>query len=322
MIPFIESSSRRQLLADIATLYYKEKYTQEEIAKKVGYSRSAISRLLAEAEDQGIIEININYPLLRDSKSERQLKDFFGLESAFVIDAGESSDEHLLHLIGRMGSIYLEQQLRDNLIVGIGWGTSLYELVNAFTPRAFSNISVVQVIGASGSKSDTRIDGPDLAAFLASKLNATHQFLHSPLLMDSESAKNSLQSQRQIQDTLNLAYQADLVILGIGTIEIDPRFSSIFRSGFVDERDVREIKHKGGICNFCGVVLDNQGKILDIDLNRRVMAVDLQKLRSNGRKIIGVAAGARKSRAIEAVLKGGWLDVLITDRSAVNFLSS
>jgi DNA-binding transcriptional regulator LsrR (DeoR family) len=51
------------------------------------------------------------------------------------------------------------------------------------------------------------------------------------------------------------------------------------------------------------------------------MAVDLRKLKSNGRKVIGVAGGARKSRAIKAVLNGGWLDVLITDKSAVEFIS-
>lgn len=318
----MESSSRKQLLADIATLYYKDRNTQQQIAKKIGYSRSAISRLLSEAKDEGIIEVSIHYPLLRDGNLERRLREKYHLEAAFVINAGESSDAHILQLVGRMGALFLEQQLRDNVVVGIGWGTSLYETVNALPVLPFSNISVVQVIGASGSKSDARIDGPNLAAFLASKLNASHQFLHSPLLLDSETAKNSLHSQKQIQDTLNLANQADLVLLGIGTIEADLQFSSIYRTGYVNERDIEEIKSLGAIGNFCGQVVDGQGKILDIEINRRVMSIDLETLRSNGKKVIGVAAGSRKSGAIEAVLNGGWLDVLITDRSALDFISS
>ncbi len=322
MLQIMENNSRRQLLADIATLYYKDKQTQDEIARKVGYSRSAVSRLLTEAEDQGIIEITINYPLLREPEFERRLRERYGLEAAFVINAGESSDEHLLQLLGRIGALFLEQQLRDNMIVGIGWGTSLFEMVNALPHMPFSDISVVQVIGASGSKSDTRIDGPDLAAFLASKLNASHQFLHAPLFLDSVAAKNSLISQKQIQDTLNVANQVNMALLGIGTIEIDPQFSSIYRTGFVNDSDIRQIKKYGGIGNFCGVIVDANGKILDIDVNHRVMAVDLNVLKENGTKIVGVAAGARKSKAIDAVLKGGWLDVLITDRTAVEFLSS
>ena len=61
---------------------------------------------------------------------------------------------------------------------------------------------------------------------------------------------------------------------------------------------------------------------MDLDINRRVMAVDLHEIRKNGRKMVGVAAGSRKSQAIQAVLTGGWLDVLITDQSAVNSLAA
>ena len=46
------------------------------------------------------------------------------------------------------------------------------------------------------------------------------------------------------------------------------------------------------------------------------MAVDIQRLRSNGCKIIGIAAGLKKSCAIEAILNGNWLDVLVTDSMA------
>ena len=83
-----------------------------------------------------------------------------------------------------------------------------------------------------------------------------------------------------------------------------------------------QIKNKGGIGNFCGVIIDKDGSIMDIDINRRVMAVDLHALKNNGRKMIGVAAGSGKSQAIKAVLTGGWLDVLITDQSAVNSIAA
>ena len=208
------------------------------------------------------------------------------------------------------------------MVVGIGWGTSLFDLVNSLPDIPLSKVRVVQVIGASGSKGDARIDGPDLAAFLASKLNASHQFLHAPLFLDSEEACISLKSQKQIKDTLNLANQSDLVLLGVGTIDADPKFSSIFRSGFVNEDEVLQIKNKGGIGNICGLIIDKNGSVMDIDINRRVMAADLPTLKNNGRKIIGVAAGSRKSQAIEAVLAGGWLDVLITDQSAVKSIAA
>jgi deoxyribonucleoside regulator len=318
----MDKENRRQLLADIATFYYKDKKTQSQIARAFGYSRSAISRMLSEAQLEGIIEITINYPLLRDPVLERQLKEKYDLEAAFVINTGQADYAHTLQMVGRLGALYLGQNLHDNMVVGIGWGTSLFDLVNSLPYMPLSKVRVVQVIGASGSKGDARIDGPDLAALLANKLNASHQFLHSPLFLDTDEACNSLKSQKQIRDTLNLANQSDLVILGVGTIDVDPKYSSIFRSGFLNEEEVIQIKTNGGIGNFCGVIIDGEGKVMDIDINRRVMAVDLQSLRKNGRKMIGVAAGSRKSKAIQAVLAGGWLDVLITDQSAVKSIAA
>jgi DNA-binding transcriptional regulator LsrR (DeoR family) len=313
----MDTDSRRQLLAEIASLYYNEKKTQAEIARISGYSRSAISRILTEAEELGIVEITIKYPLLRDNVLESRLKQKFSLDAAYVINSGLSDYSHNLNLVGRLGATYLQQNLSDGLVIGIGWGSTLFELVNALPFLPYSDIQVVQVIGASGGKSDKRIDGSDLAANLASKLNADCQYLYSPLFLDNETACQSLKEQKQIRSILELGHRSDIVFLGIGTIEVDPLFSSIFRSGFLDEEEVIEVKTQGGVGNFCGVILNANGKILDIELNKRVMAIDIHHLRSNGCKIVGIAAGARKSYAIEAVLNGDWLDTLITDSMAV-----
>ena len=127
----MDTDIRRQLLADIASLYYNEKKTQAEIARISGYSRSAISRILTEAEELGIIEITIKYPLLRDNVLERKLKQKFSLDAAYVINSGLSDYSHNLNLVGRLGATYLQQNLSDGLVIGIGWGSTLFELVNA-----------------------------------------------------------------------------------------------------------------------------------------------------------------------------------------------
>ena len=198
----MDTDIRRKLLADIASLYYNEKKTQAKIAHIYGYSRSAISRMLTEAEALGIIEITIKYPLLRDNGLERRLKQKFSLDAAYVINSGLSDYLHNLSLVGRLGATYLQQNLSDGLVIGIGWGSTLFELANALPYLPYSDIQVVQVIGASGGKSDKRIDGSDLAANLASKLNASCNFLYSPLYLDNETACQSLKEQKQIRSSL------------------------------------------------------------------------------------------------------------------------
>jgi deoxyribonucleoside regulator len=314
----MDSNTRRQLLAEIATLYYKEKKTQSQIGRRLGYSRSAISRLLTEAEQQGIVEITIKYPLSRDSVLERRLKEKYHLEAAFVVDSGQSSYETILQLVGRMGAFYLEQVLKDETVIGIGWGTSVSELVRFLPYLPLSGIRVVQVIGAIGGRSDPRVDGPGVATNLASKLNGDYHILHSPLFLDNEEACHTLKTQKQIAETLDEGENSNIALLGIGTIEVDPIYSSIFRSGFMTESEVMDVKERGGVGNFCGAILDGDGKILDNGVNRRTMAVDIRRLRENCSMIVGIAAGVKKYKAIESVLNGNWLDVLITDSAAVH----
>ena len=314
----MDSNTRRQLLAEIATLYFKEKMTQSEIGRRMGYSRSAISRLLTEAEGQGIVEINIKYPLSRDSVLERILKEKYHLETAFVVDTLPTSYQSTLQVLGRMGAMFLEQALKDNMVIGIGWGTSLSETVKSLPYLSLSDVRVIQVLGAVGGRSDPHVDGPGVAANFASRLNAEYHVLHSPLFLDNEEACQTLKSQKQIASILEEGTHSDMALLGVGTVEIDPLISSVYRSGFMSEEDILEVKRLGGVSNFCGLMLDRNGQVLNSEVNHRIMAVDLKELRANCGKIIGIAGGEQKSQAIESVLNGKWLDVLITDTAAVH----
>jgi deoxyribonucleoside regulator len=313
----MDSDTRKQLLAEIATLYYKEKKTQSQIGKRLGYSRSAISRILTEAEEQGIVEIIIKYPLSRDANLERRLKEKYHLDAAFVVNSSGTSYANAQQLVGRMGAFFLEQSLKDDITIGIGWGISISEVVRYLPELPLSDARVVQVLGAVGGRSDPHVDGPDVAATFASKLNAKYHILHAPLFLDTKDACSTLKEQKQIAEILEEGVHCDIALLGIGTVEVDPLYSSIYRSGFLAEEEIRSVMKQGGLGNFCGMILDKDGRILDNEISARTMAVDLEKLRDNCGRIVGIAAGEKKSKAIKSVLNGNWLDVLITDSAAV-----
>lgn len=48
------NTERVELLAQVAGMYYVENLTQDQVSKKLGYSRSMISRLLTEARETGV----------------------------------------------------------------------------------------------------------------------------------------------------------------------------------------------------------------------------------------------------------------------------
>jgi DNA-binding transcriptional regulator LsrR (DeoR family) len=65
----------------------------------------------------------------------------------------------------------------------------------------------------------------------------------------------------------------------------------------------------------CARFLDDDGRELDTPLRDQVLAVELEDLRRIPR-VVGVLAGRTKGRGLRAAMRGGLLDVVVTDQSA------
>ena len=69
--------------------------------------------------------------------------------------------------------------------------------------------------------------------------------------------------------------------------------------------------------DICARHYDAQGGELDIDLNQRIVGIELEALHDI-EKVIGVAGGEAKSEAILGALRGGHVNVLVTDDATAN----
>ena len=54
---------RAGIMAEVASLYFERGLSQQEIADRLFFSRSKVSRLLSKAIEEKVEEIKINYPL-------------------------------------------------------------------------------------------------------------------------------------------------------------------------------------------------------------------------------------------------------------------
>ena len=79
------------------------------------------------------------------------------------------------------------------------------------------------------------------------------------------------------------------------------------------------IKQQGGIGEVIGRAYDENGNIIHSELDNRIIGVTLEELKQIPLKI-GVGYGNQKVKAIKAALKGGLIDVLITDRETAEKL--
>jgi len=302
-------STRRELLVQVATWYYEENQTQEEIARRIDVSRSAVSRLLQEARDEGLIEIRVKRLFNTDAELEASLVKTFGLSRACVL--AESPAEHatLIQRLGELCARFFQQQLHDGIHIGIGWGTAIYETTRCMASLPLRDAKVIQLIGAIGF-GGSMVDGPECARQLAQKLGATVRLLHAPALVESEAVAQALIQEPTLTGTLSLIREVEVALTGIGTI--DPDLSSLRRAGFLNSADLRELKKAGAVGDILGFQIDAWGHQLDTPLNRRIIAADLETL-SQIPVVIGVAGGVAKARAILAALRNKYIKVLITD---------
>lgn len=313
----MKSDSRRHLLAEIASMYYLERRSQNEIALEFGYSRSAISRLLTEAELSGVVEHKINFPSIRNVELEEKLINRYQLRNAVVVNRGKLSYTQTLHFVGEQGADVFSKLTGDDQIISISTGTSIYEVVNALKPCQVTNVKIIQLLGAMGVKSDPSVDGPELAGSLAKKVHGSYYALNAPMLMDSKNSRDMMLREKSIMSTIELAYKSDIVLAGVGCITEEPHDSSVVRMGYMQAHEFIEIRKQGAVGYTCGWFFNDKGKIIEGQINDRVVAADFRRIREGKAVVLAIAAGERKAPAIKAALEGNLLDILITDSSAV-----
>ena len=301
---------RLELLGRVAVWYYEEQIDQSEIARRVGKSRSMVSRMLQEARDQGLVEIRVSYPLRRDRDLETRLCATFGLREALVLANPPRNDyASLVERLGRLGARYLQPLLHDGVQVGIGWGVTLYQLVAALPPLPLKDALVVQIMGAIGH-GDPMVDGSELARWLATKLQASYRALPAPLFVENEATAQSLLQQPTIAEAMAVARSVQVALVGIGTI--DSSRSGLFRSGYFDSEQISHYRKQGVVGDLTGHLLDAHGNEANVQANRCIISESLDALQAVP-CVIGLAGEAIKAPAILAVLRRRYLNVLITD---------
>lgn len=302
---------RLEFLGKVAAWYYEDRLDQSEIARRIGKSRSMVSRLLNEARDRELVQIRVRFPLRTDRELEERLQDSFGLTETRVLQS-DTDWEMTLRRIGRLGAIALQQRLRSGISVAIGWGAALHSVVRAMPEIQLEDVSVLQVMGSIGD-GDPEIDGSKLARTLAGKLAGDFRYLAAPLIVPNEDTARDLLSDRTISNTLALAGGAEVGIFGIGSI--DSKVSGLVRAGYFDQEEVPRLRADGVVGDFMGYLLNEHGEIVESPYNSRVVAARPEEVAVAG-TVIGVAGNSSKASAILGALRGGYLDVLITDSEA------
>jgi DNA-binding transcriptional regulator LsrR (DeoR family) len=299
-------------LVAAARLYYLEGRSQAEVAEALGTSRSNVSRMLSEAQSQGIVEFRIHDPAGRVEALEEELGSRFGLREvrvAHVAPAGQRPDEQ----VGRQAMRLLLENLKDSMTVAISWGHALQSMVYATTSdQAYHQLSLVQLVGGL-SAIRNEISGQELVRELAVRLGAQYRFLHAPATVESPGVRKALLAEPSIAHALAEAARADLAVVGVGT-PTHGSSAAILDSMTLTEAERTTFWAARPAGDIAARYYDAEGTAIRGPVDDRIVGVALDDL-SAIPHVIGIAHGRAKAPGALGALRGRLIDSLVCDES-------
>jgi len=305
-----------------AWYYYIGGLNQSEVADRLGLSRIKVNRLVAQARAEGHVMIRITHPSAQILDVEARLAETFRLGFCRLVPAlggraHETADEAAAdrRAVAIAAADMLANEVTRNPggVFGIGWGNTIADMVVQF-PEV--NAPGARFVSIMGSLTRGAAANPfESVHRLAEKTGGQGYFLAAPYLADSVQDRAVFLAQRTVRDTLALAADADLCLVGV--TEAEPS-SFLVQQKLVTPDEHEEARRAGAVGSFTGLFFDARGRPVACGLNERRIGLDPDVLK--GRRVVAVVSGAEKAAAVRGALAGGFFDGLVADEALARAL--
>lgn len=297
-------------LAAVATLYHVRKLTQQQIATRMGFTRQTIARLLARAEEEEVVKIDIRGPRVEAMRLEAELSREFDLVDTFVVESAEESSRRNEE-IGEGCWKVISRNLKANDILALGWRRTLGvrpDSVRASGRAEFSTVTVVQADGGVAAP-DEQVNPTFAISSLAAAMNARCHIIQSPQFTRTAHIADELRSDSVVSLALEVAARSDIICFGVGALTPG---DILFATGQVGEDDRTRLRAEGAVGDILGQFFDVHGEIVDPDLAKRTIALDHDSVRKVPMRI-GVCPGPSRVEATRVALRSGLANALVLD---------
>lgn len=290
-----------------AWLHYAGGLTQAAVAKRLGVPSVKAHRLISKAVADGAVKVTIDGEIVECAALEDRLCTRFGLDYCEVApDLGEEGIP--FRALGQAGAGFLRREIErgDDPVIGLGHGRTLAAAVRQLPRFDAASMRFVSLLG--GFTRNYTTNPHEVMYALAHKTGARSYVLPVPFFANSEADLAVLLAQPGVRDLFDMSNGATLKVAGIGTAD---NRAQLVASGMIEPREIDEIAAAGGMGEALGHFFDVRGQVLQTTLSARTLSVDLDG--PAGSRIVAIAGGPEKVRAIRAVLESRRLWGLITD---------
>lgn len=305
---------RDTLLVKVATMFYEEGQTQTNISKELGISRPTIALMLNEAREKNIVRIIITHPNKQLMEKEEILRANFP-QTEIHIASQLNGNTNPKAAVGHTAAQLLLNLLENTSTIGVGWGTTLAEVIESLNYTNNSHLSIVPLIGGVVF-SDTKYHSNYLTSEFANKTNGDANYLYAPAIAETIEIKNSFSESDMIQSVLSKAREVDIAIVGIGNPIVNSNYE---QHGYLSPTDIKELKDNKVIGDILTSFFDKSGHIINTDISRRMIGLSIDDL-VNVKSVLAVATGEEKALSTKAVLDKELLKYLVIDEALASKL--
>ena len=295
-------------------LYYIAGNTQDEIARKLGVSRQTAQRLVSTSIAEKLIRVRLDHPIGVCLELAANVKAAYGLDYCEVVPSDPDSNLSLIGVAGAAAA-ELERYLISPhpILVAMGTGRMLRAIADQLAPMECPQHKIVSLVGNIAPDGSASLY--DAVSRVGERVKAPYYPMPLPVIATTVHEKSLLLAQKTLRNVVDLAEQADLTFVGIGTIDND---AALLRDGFVKPEEIRSLMRAGAVGEIIGWAYDAKGKLIDGLTNDRVLSVPIQN--NPKRRVTGVAMAPNRLQAIKGALNGHLINGLITNENMATSL--
>jgi DNA-binding transcriptional regulator LsrR (DeoR family) len=301
-----------RFMTRVAQRYYVDGQRQSAIAKDLSMSQATVSRMLKRAHEEGIVRISLTAPQGTYPELEAGLRTKYSMAEAIVVDCSEDREGAIMSRIGEAAAHFLETTLQRNEVIGISsWSQTIVKMIDNVHPMTQGKAkAVVQTTGGVGNP-NVQKHATQVTTRLAQLTGAESVILQAPAVAASKEAKIILLGEKFVREATDQFENITLAFIGIGAIKPS---NMLAESGNIfSEPELEQLTNKGAVAEICHRFLNADGKQVVTPLNERVIGMTLEQLGEIPR-VVALAGGQSKTQAIDATLRSGVINILVTDK--------
>lgn len=300
----------------VAYYYYKVGLTQEEIAKRMRMSRQRVNRIVNSCVDLGIVKITVEDLDKCNLELETKLEQRYGLDEVRIVDS--IVGERMIQELGIAAGNYLKSILQEGNTIGVTRGRTTAAMVDYWIPATSypDNMTVTQLIG-SGKEENSHVGVDRIVYRLAEKIGARESIVYAPVIVHSAELKESFVKDPYYTEAYGVMKKCSIAVVGIGTAHSQWKHMVSLYDRNIEAQAKWAEDVVGEVCTH---FFDKDGGTVVPPFSNRIISISLEDYKKIPVRI-GVAGGKEKVEAIRAALKGGYVNILISDFQTAELLT-